>query len=142
MHVSSHLKNIYMYQWKNRTMYLYFLSCASASQISELNDRQAVHILFNFEQYPVFSLERLSYLEISQRFITTVTKIKRWLLVCKFLFFEGGTNWTWTIMSLNIALVLVVVFSIISKPVHVFIIKVTALTLTCKLWWITLASHQ
>ena len=44
-------------------------------------------------------------------------------------FFKGETIWTWTIMFLNMVLVFVVVFSIISKPVHVFLIKVTALTL-------------
>ena len=49
--------------------------------------------------------------------------------VTGFLFFKDGTNWTWTIMFLNIFLVLVVVFSIISKPAHLFLIKVTVLTL-------------
>ena len=44
-------------------------------------------------------------------------------------FFKGGTIWTWTIMFLNIFLVFVVFIPIISKHVHVFLIKVTALTL-------------
>ena len=44
-------------------------------------------------------------------------------------FFKDGIIWTWTIMFFNIFLVFLVFFPIISKPVHVFLIKVTALTL-------------